>query len=254
MIAIDVGNTKTCAGYFEGDALADSMKISTVRHRLRDDYLLLLRQMFPRTLHQSARSPLIVSSVVPSATRELQKLSDVFEVHIISHSTPRSFEVAIETPHTIGPDRIADSEAAIHEYGVPVIIVDAGTATTITAIDSNRRFIGGVICPGLGISSEALFKSAAALSQIKIETPPRITGNSTEKALQSGICYGHSLMIQGLVNGIKSEHPSEGAWKTVVTGGTADLLSSSLPEDYVRDPSLTLKGLRRLAGRILGGA
>lgn len=243
MITIDIGNTKTAIGYFQGETLKNTWKVSTIRHRLKDDYLVLLNQLIPHLSNQVTPEPLVVSSVIPSATNELLKLGSKFDITTINTNTHRSFDIVIENPETVGSDRIADAEAAIHHYGVPLIIIDAGTATTITVINSQKHFIGGMICPGLGISAEALFKSAAALSQIKIEPPKNIIGNSTERAIQSGVCNGHRLMIEGLITEIQAALPFEKQWKIVMTGGTSDFLSPFLPRHYVTDPSLTLKGL-----------
>ena len=245
MIAIDVGNTKTSIGLFDGARLAGSWRIATSRHRLKDEYLMILRQLLPKDA-QAPSTRMVVASVVPTASRELAKLSDSFDLRMVTHETPKSFEVAIRHPQTLGADRIADSEAAMRLYGTPSIVVTAGTATTVGAIDSRARFVGGSIAPGLGISTEALFRAAAALSQIKIEIPSSVIGTDTETAIQSGIALGHSYMIQGLVEGFKRALPNEKDWKVIVTGGAMDVLAPSLPKDYVFDPNLTLQGLRLL--------
>lgn len=250
MICLDIGNTKTAIGYFKDGALERSWKISTVRHRLKDDYLLLLQQLVPQAFTNET-FPMIVSSVVPSATKELAKIKTPVSVHFVDYRTPKSFEVALELPNTLGPDRIADTEAAVHAFGAPVIIVDAGTATTVSAINAKKQFVGGAICPGLGISTEALFKSAAALSQISIQPTTFVIGNSTEKALQSGLCFGHAFMIIGLVDAMKRELGTDSSCPVVITGGSADFLSSALPSTYHLDANLTLKGLQLLSGRIL---
>lgn len=244
MIAIDVGNTKTAIGLFEGETLQRFFRIATSRHRLKDEYLMVLRQLLPAAAIPGAR--LVVASVVPTATREIAKLAGDFDLVLVGHATPKSFEIGIENPQTLGADRIADSEAATRLYGAPSIVVAAGTATTVGAIDSRARFLGGSISPGLGIATDALFKAAAALGQVKIEVPASVVGHNTETAIQSGTALGHAYMIQGLVEGFKRAIPAEKDWKVIVTGGAMDAMAGAFPKDYVLDPYLTLKGLRLL--------
>ncbi len=246
MIALDIGNTKTAVGFFHEATLTKTWRIATNRHRLADDYYLILEQ-FLSSIGESLKNPkkMIVSSVIPSATDEIRKLNDRMDLHIVTAKTPKSYEIAISEPHTLGSDRIADLEAAVQKYEVPVIVVDTGTATTVSVVNRNKHFLGGTISPGVGISTEALYSFAASLSQITLSVPENAIGSTTAQAIRSGVCFGHCALIEGLVKKITHELQEE-LIQTVVTGGAIDLLAPCLHPDFKVNPNLTLEGLHFL--------
>ena len=127
------------------------------------------------------------------------KLRNEVDIHFVTWQTPRSFDIEIPKPHTIGTDRIANIEAAVRKIGVPSIIVDAGTAITVDVVNNKKQFLGGMISPGVGISLEALYESAARLSPVPMKVPERVIGNTTAHSLHSGIQFGFSSLIDGLI-------------------------------------------------------
>ena len=248
MLTIDVGNTKTFCGFFQGDEFIASWKFATVRNRLKDEYVTHLRSSLESIgidFHQDF--PVVLSSVVPSVRSELAKVSN--NIHFVSSQSPLSFQIDIESPESLGADLIADAEAAIHFYGSPIVIVDMGTATTVCYIDENKSFHGGIICPGLGISAQALYDAAAALHEIPLEAQDHIIGNNTQKAIQTGLCHGHASMVEGLVEKVQKEAKTN--CKVVLTGGALEILDKLFPDSWQRDQQLNLRGLQLIGKKAL---
>ncbi len=245
MLIVDVGNTKTSFGFVKQNSIIKTWKISSHKGRFKDEYHAILNELlFDIDESFTNISHIVVSSVVPAITSELLKFGP--KVKLITHQTPRSFEVKLTDPHSIGPDRLSSTQAMVQDYSSPSICIDLGTASTITYVDEKRNFCGGLIVPGLGISMQALFERASLLKPIVLEKPKKIVGQNTNEALLSGLVYGHAIMIKGIVDQIKEEQKLNQV-DVVVTGGNLDIIHPMLPKEYKHDATLTLRGTHYLA-------
>ena len=185
---------------------------------------------------------MVVASVVPHITEQLKNYSHArSDTHFVYFESPIDFSIELPNPQTMGPDIIAAAQGAVLKHSSPLIIVDAGTATTITVVNRKKQFIGGAICPGVGISSQALFSNASALSAIQLTLPETFIGHKTNDAILSGVCFGHASMIEKMVERFEIELGDK--CTTILTGGAIEMLLSALPKKYIHEPNLTLEGL-----------
>jgi type III pantothenate kinase len=150
--------------------------------------------------------------------------------------------ILYEPPGDVGADRIVNGVAAFAAYGGPVIVVDFGTATTLDVVTRKGEYLGGVICPGVGISADALFQRAARLPRVDVRHPGKVIGRSTVGSIQSGIYFGYAAMVEGLIARLRGELGE--AARVVATGGLAETLAGEIPSIEAVDPVLTLTGLR----------
>ncbi|HMQ10756.1 MAG TPA: type III pantothenate kinase [Oligoflexia bacterium] len=245
MLLIDVGNTKTALAWADQGKILYSWKIATHAHRLKDEYIVFINQVFKEKNLPSINdeTPVVLCSVVPKVSSELTKLSK--RVFVLHSAIEVSFKIKVESPHTIGADRLADLEAALQHYETPLIVIDFGTATTLSVVNEKKEFIGGLICPGFGISAEALFEKAAALSSIHYNKSDSIVGFNTQTALSNGVCMGHASMVEALVQKICAEKQ----WtktQVIATGGALDSIGQYLPNNFIAHEHLALHGLLKL--------
>ena len=252
LLAVDVGNTHTVVGIYDGDELRSSWRVASDRTWTSTQVLIQLDSLLK--LDGDAAGQLeesIVSSVVPPLTHAWHKA--ICEIvgrpaHNVCAANDYGMRVDYPNPREIGPDRIADAIAAVEKYGAPTIVVDLGTATNIEVIDCEGRFVGGVIAPGIQVSSDALFSSAARLAQVDLRAPANVVGKNTMEAVQSGLTYGEVARIDGLVEMVKHELGYDAT--VVATGGLHSMIASiSSTIDY-RDPNLTLDGLKIINSRL----
>jgi type III pantothenate kinase len=248
LLAIDVGNTNIVVGVFRGETLVHTWRLTTIRERTSDELGILISNLCERNeIRQTDIAGIIIASVVPPLTGTLMTMvSDYFG------RVPLLFEPAlnggipilIDNPHEVGADRVANSIAAyaIYGKGLPLIVVDFGTATTFDAVSAKGEYLGGIICPGPTLSAEALFQRAAKLPRIDVRKPPRVIGTNTIGAMQSGLFWGYVDMVEGLLRRMKAE--LGGAATVLATGGLASVVApeSTLIEHV--DQNLTLHGLR----------
>jgi type III pantothenate kinase len=249
LIAVDVGNTNTVLGFFEGERLAATARVTTVRERTADEHVLLLRDLLAAkgVARESVRD-LIVSSVVPSQDFPLRSASrDAFGIDplFIAPGVKTGMRILYDHPAEVGADRIVNAVAAFEKYGGPCLVVDFGTATTFDVISKGGEYLGGAICPGPGISADALFSRAARLSRVDLHRPERVIGKTTAQSVQSGLYFGTVSMAEGLIARIRAELGPP-APKVVSTGGLAPLFAAASPDLVVVDSDLTLDGLRIL--------
>ncbi|MCB1197783.1 MAG: type III pantothenate kinase [Deltaproteobacteria bacterium] len=237
-VAVDIGNSKTRLGLFQDAALQTAHSIPTDKHSTVDLLLQHYRDVFQEDITDL---PLFVASVVPTLSHVLRD-----EVTLIHHESPLNFEIKRIQANTLGADIIAGSQAAVRFYQIPAIVIDAGTATTVTYINKEKAFLGGVICPGLGISAKALFEQTSALDPVDLVIPPSVIAHTTEHAIQGGLMFGHAGMITSLVERIKKEEQLD-AVSVLCTGGVSHALLPLLPQDYIFDPELVLKGIASIA-------
>ena len=252
LLALDVGNTNVTIGVFDGERLVHHWRLAALRERTADELGIFVTQLFEQTgVAVSAVDGIAVASVVPPLTRPMRgDVRAVFRPDTRCSSTPTNAGMPITySPATdVGADRLVNAVAAREKYGraraSPLIVVDFGTATTFDVISRDGDYVGGVICPGIGISAEALFQRAARLPRVEVRKPPSVVGQTTVDAMQSGLFFGYVEMVDGLVRRIRAEVPGGEPAIVIATGGLAEVLSSETRSiDHV-DPNLTLDGLR----------
>jgi len=244
LLAIDVGNTEVTLGLFDGRRLARSFRLSSETRRTADELTLYLTQVFPELVSRGEHAG-VIASVVPTATPSYIEASrrlcgrDPLEV---SSLIPSGVEIDYRDPQSAGADRIANAAAALRLYGAPVIVVDFGTATTFDVIVKERRYIGGVIAPGVITGAEHLIRRAARLSAFELRAPEHVVGRSTEESLQSGVYYGAVGQVDAIVRRIAAEERIRPM--VVATGGLASMIAVHSETIEKVDPDLTLHGLR----------
>jgi type III pantothenate kinase len=246
LLTIDVGNTNTVLGVFEGASLLAHWRLTTRREQTADEYGILVRNLFATSGLDPARVDAVaLASVVPPLTPVLVELAGQYlsqEALVIGPGTDTGMPILYEPPGDVGADRIVNGVAAFAAYGGPVIVVDFGTATTFDVITRRGEYVGGVICPGIGISADALFQRAARLPRVDVRNPGRVVGRSTVGSMQSGLYFGYGAMCEGLIARIRAELDEPA--RVVATGGQAETLAAEIPSIEAVDPVLTLTGLR----------
>ena len=248
LLAIDVGNTNIVVGVFRGETLVHTWRLTTIRERTSDELGILISSLCERhEIRKTDIAGIIIASVVPPLTGTLMTMvSDYFgRVPLLFEPAVNGgIPILIDNPNEVGADRVANSIAAFAAYGkgLPLIVVDFGTATTFDAVSAKGEYLGGIICPGPTLSAEALFQRAARLPRIDVRKPPRVIGTNTVAAMQSGLFWGYVDMVEGLLRRMKAE--LGGAATVLATGGLASVVApeSALIEHV--DQDLTLQGLR----------
>ena len=242
MIVVDIGNTKTLLGFVDQGKIQKTWKMTTHKNLMADEYIAHFNNFLSQIETTWEKNPICVASVVPHITEQLKTTAkNRSDVHFVSSESPVDFTIELPNPRVLGADLIAAGQGAILKYKTPLIIVDAGTATTLMMINEKNQFIGGAICPGIGISSQALFSQAAALAPIQLTVPEEVIGNATNNAILSGVCFGHASMIEKMIE--RFEKHLGKTCTVVTTGGAMELLAKILPEQYVYQPTVTLLGL-----------
>jgi type III pantothenate kinase len=224
----------------------DHWRLTTRREQTADEY-----GIFVRSLFESARiapgqiDGVAIASVVPSLTSVLVALSKKYlerEPLVVEPGVRTGMPVLYEPPGDVGADRIVNGVAAFAAYGGPVVVVDFGTATTFDVVTKKGEYLGGIICPGVGISADALFQRAARLPRVDVRNPGRVIGRSTVGSIQSGLYFGYAAMVDGIIARIREELGEP--IRVVATGGLAETLASQIHSIESVDPVLTLTGLR----------
>jgi len=232
-------------GVFDGKELKAHWRLSTRRAGTSDEYGIFIKSLFDfAELDFRAITAVILSTVVPTVQGPLEEMSRQFfgvEPMVVGPGIKSGMPILYEAPREVGADRIVNAVAAFELYGGPCIVVDFGTATTFDAISARGEYLGGAICPGIGISAEALFQRAAKLPRVDIARPKSVIGRTTVTSMQAGLYFGYLGLVEGLVARMRDE--LGGRPKVIATGGQADLLlaGSSLVDHL--DPWLTLTGL-----------
>jgi len=245
LLAIDVGNTTTVIGVFDGDRLVGDWSVSTDVSKTADEYGVLLRSLFAETVPRDAVDGICMSCVVPPVLGVLEEMSRrIFSVHplTIGPGIKTGLSILYDNPREVGADRIVNAVAGVEEYGAPLVIVDFGTATTFCAISANAEYLGGVIVPGMNISLQALFQRAAKLPRVEFIKPPTVITRDTVSAIQAGLIYGYTDLVDGIVRRVKAELPGDP--KVIGTGGLVEIIAAESKTIEHVDKLLTLKGLR----------
>jgi type III pantothenate kinase len=241
LLAVDVGNTQTVFGLFDGERLAEQRRVGTEAERTGDELGVLLRGLFDL----DALEGICLASTVPALLRAYEDFVDRWteaRLLVVGPGTRTGIPVRYDDPREVGPDRIVNAVAAKERYGAPCIVVDFGTSTNFDVVSGEGEYIGGVLAPGIEISMDALFGRAARLFRVDFSEPPTVIAKTTGAALQSGLVYGFAGQVDAIVARIRGELGADAP--TVATGGLADLIAPHSSTIEKVDPDLTLEGLR----------
>jgi type III pantothenate kinase len=241
LLAIDVGNTSTVFGLFDGEELSEHWRIATERHKSGDE----LGALYRSVLDLSRVDGISLSSTVPQLVRSYQEFAARYtsaELLELGPGVKTGIPVRYDDPREVGPDRIANAVAARERHGTPCVVVDFGTSTNFDVVSAEGAYVGGVLAPGIEISMDALFARAARLVKVDYVEPPHVIGKTTATALQSGLVYGFAGQVDGIVEHIRAELGAQA--RTIATGGLADLIARHTRTISKVDPFLTLDGLR----------
>ncbi len=246
LLAINVNNTHTLLGVYDGDRLAVHWRLRTDPARTVDEYGVLLRGLFAEWgVPQPSISGIILASVVPPMNERVEQLCERFFGHaplVVGPGIRTGVPILYENPKEVGADRIGNAVAAYERTHGPTIVVDFGTATTFDYVTGRGEYLGGVIVPGIGISLDALFMRTAKLPRVELVRPPRVVGRTTVHAIQSGVIFGYTALVDGLVERIRQEN--DAAARVLATGGLAALIAPESSTIEAVDEFLTLDGLR----------
>jgi len=246
LLVIDVGNTNTVLGVFDGDVLVDHWRIWTEKGKTADEWGIMFRDLFQfDQLNIGDFEGLIISSVVPPVLDMLQGMAEkYFHVKplIVGPDIDTGMVIAYENPVEVGADRIVNAVAAYARHRKSLIVVDFGTATTFDYVSSRGEYMGGAIAPGIGISAEALFQRTSKLPRVEIVKPRHVIGKNTVHSMQSGIFFGYVGLVDEIVRRMKKEVKSNP--KVIATGGLAELIANESGTIDEVNEFLTLEGLR----------
>ncbi|MDH6116746.1 type III pantothenate kinase [Kitasatospora sp. GAS204B] len=255
LLTIDVGNTQTTLGLFDGEEVVNHWRISTDPRRTADELAVLMQGLMSRHVggagaEQVKVDGLAICSSVPAVLHELREVTrryygDVPAV-LVAPGVKTGVHVLMDNPKEVGADRIVNALAANHLYGGPCIVVDFGTATTFDAINERGDYVGGAIAPGIEISVEALGVRGAQLRKIELARPRNVIGKNTVEGMQSGVLYGFAGQVDGLVTRMAKELSPKDPEdvQVIATGGLAPLVLGEASTIDVHEPWLTLIGLR----------
>jgi len=242
LLAIDVGNTQTVFGLFEGERLGEQFRVGTDRRHTGDELAVLLRAF----VDLEALDGIVLCSSVPPLVREYEAFAERWagaDLLVLGPGVSTGVTIRYDDPREVGPDRIANAVAARERHGAPAVVVDFGTSTNFDVVNAQGEFAGGVLAPGVEISMDALFARASRLPRVPFVAPERVISQTTVAALQSGLVYGFAGQVDAIVERITAELGVEGV-PVVATGGLSDLIAPHSKTITAVDQELTLHGLR----------
>ena len=241
LLAVDVGNTQTVFGLYDGAELGERWRIATEAQRTGDELGALLDDF----LDFDSLEGICLSSTVPRLVREYEHVGERWAkapLLVIAPGVRLGIEIRHDAPREIGPDRLVNAVAAKEKYGAPAIVADFGTSTNFDVVAPDGAYVGGVLAPGIEVSMDALFARAARLQKVDFAAPPSAIGKTTATALQSGLVYGFAGQVDGIADAVRAELGADAP--VIATGGLADLIAPHSRTIREVDPFLTLDGLR----------
>ena len=253
ILTLDIGNTNIKCALFEDETLKKAWRMATDRHKTHDEYGVLL-MMFLNHAGYEAKDVegIIVSSVVPTINYTIEHMIDDYLGIVPLQVEPgirTGINIRYDNPQALGADRICNAVAAQRYYGGPCIFIDFGTATSFGVISKKGEFLGGAICPGVKMSSEALTERAAQLPKVELVKPDSVIQRNTITNMQAGIVYGYVGQVDYIVRKMKAEIGGSEHIRVIATGGMARMIASETSTIDIIDGQLTLKGLRLLYER-----
>ena len=245
ILAVDIGNSNIVLGCFEDERILFTERLSTNLQATTLEYTIMIKNILELNgFNDCSFQGGIISSVVPSVTlavkAAMERLTD-HRVMVVGPGIKTGLKILLDNPAQLGSDRVADAVAAINDYPTPIIIVDMGTATTISVIDRDKNFLGGMILPGLRASLDSLTNRTSQLPNISLVPPKKIIGSNTIDCMKSGVINGTASSIDGIIDRIEDEL---GEKCTVIsTGGVSQTIIPFCKKDIILDDQLLLKGL-----------
>ena len=245
ILAIDIGNTNIVVGCIDREKTYFIERLSTVRTKTELEYAVDLKTVVD--LYHIKRTDIegcIISSVVPQITNAVKLAAEKVlhkEPMVLGPGVKTGLNIMMDNPGQLGADLVANAVAGIHEYPLPLAIIDMGTASTVSVVDEKKHYVGGMIFPGMGVSLDALTAHASQLSGISIEAPKRIIGKNTIECMKSGVIYSNAAALDGIVDRIEEELGQK--ITVVATGGLARKIVPHCRREILLDEDLLLKGL-----------
>ena len=275
LLAIDIGNSSVSCGVFDVDSCCENLSLPvhdfkiTTKSISADEYALLissflqLKNIYPAPVSAYSRDPssaanisyidcAAIASVVPALTDTLARAAELLSGQspfIVGTGIKTELGIHIKSPQQLGADIVANTAAAVETADAPLAILDVGTATTLTVVDKDRNILGTIIMPGLQVSLSALSGSAAQLIDVALRFPPVLVGRDSAESIQSGVLYGHVLMIDGFIRNIREQYPelvASDKLSLISTGGLSDRITPYLRNKFTDCPALTLLGIAKL--------
>ncbi len=245
-LAIDIGNTNVTLGVFDGEKLLCTWRLETDIHKMPDEYAatLITLLQFQKIAMTNIKEVALCSTVAPLIPTFIELLDEYLNISplVIGPGVKTGIRIRMDNPREVGPDRIVNTVAGFRLYGGPTIVVDLGTATTFDTISKEGDFIGGAIAPGPMTAAEALFSRTAALPRIQLIHPQKAIGTNTIAAMQSGVMFGYTGLVEGIVARIEKELGEKAT--VVATGGSGSIFAQETDIFNVVNPDITLIGLR----------
>lgn len=248
LLVLEVGNTNTSVGVYEGPRLLVSWRLTSRRDQTADEYGVLVQTLLAtRGIQVQHVGGVAISNVVPPVQQTLESMSEMYfgiEPFVVRPGLNAPLPLAVDNPTEVGADRVCNAVAAVALYGPPVIVVDFGTATNFDCINTRGEFVGGAIAPGMVTAADALVSRAARLFRVELVAPASAIGRNTATNIQSGVVFGYAGLVDGLVERIRGELAPDA--KVVATGGLAHQLQRVARSLQVVNPNLRLEGLRMM--------
>jgi len=253
LLVIDIGNTNTVIGVYDGNHLIKDWRIRTERNTTEDEFNLLITSLFGNSgIQLKDIDRTIISSVVPPMVTILNSFCLKYlghSPHWVDATSYTGMPILTHNPAEVGADRIVNAVAAFDKYHCSLIVIDFGTATTFDSISVKGEYLGGAISPGIMISSEALFKKASKLPRVEIFVPPEsVIGKDTAGSIKAGIIYGYAGLVDGMVKRMKAEMGTDP--RIIATGGLAELINKVSETIEAVEPALTLDGLKIISNSL----
>lgn len=245
LLAIDIGNSNIVLGCFDGEKILFRERVSTNQQATDLEYATRIRMAFDMyDIDKNQITEAIISSVVPSLTATLRQAVRKYtgcEAMVVAPGMKTGLSIVIDNPAQLGSDLVVNAVAGIQEYALPLIIIDMGTATTLSVIDKQKRYVGGIIMTGVAVSTNALVQRTAQLPKIAYEAPPTVIGTNTIDCMKSGVMYANASALDGMIERIEEELGE--VCTVVATGGLAGVITPLCKREIILDDDLLLKGL-----------